>query len=74
VNHPELHLLNTPRDTLWGAYEAVAYFGGRLGVFDIRPLNVVKTAPGRLTFIHVIPCLFNREAADYFKGLVVQSK
>jgi hypothetical protein len=52
---------------LLGAYESRAYFSGRIGVFDVRPLNCVRTSSGLVVPIDVIPQFFSRVDADVLK-------
>ncbi len=53
-----------------GGYEARSYFWGRIGVFDVRPANCVRTAAGLTLPIDVIPQYFNAESASVLKKLV----
>ena len=52
-----------------GGYEAEAYFGGRIGVFDARPANCVLTSGGLVIPIDVIPQFFNRNDASVLNAL-----
>jgi hypothetical protein len=56
-------------DALLGEYEARAYFRGRVGVFDVRPLNCVRTDTGAAVPIDVIPRLYGREASNTLRGM-----
>jgi hypothetical protein len=42
-----------------GGYNSRAYFRGRIGVFDVRPLNCVQTSGDLVVPIDVIPQFFN---------------
>jgi len=55
-----------------GGYDSRAYFMGRIGVFDVRPANCVRTATGTVVPIDVIPQFFSRQDADILKKLVKQ--
>ena len=54
-----------------GGYESRAYFSGRIGVFDVRPVNCVQTGSGLVVPIDVIPQFFNRREATTLKRLTV---
>jgi hypothetical protein len=53
-----------------GGYDSRAYFVGRIGVFDVRPANCVRTASGAVVPIDVIPQFFSRQDADVLKRLI----
>ena len=57
-------LRRLPGDDALGGYEARAYFRGRFGVFDVRPVNCVRTADGEVVPIDVIPRVFGRADAQ----------
>lgn len=59
----DYRLQRLPVDDALGGYEARAYFRGRFGVFDVRPVNCVRTADGDVVPIDVIPRVFNRAEA-----------
>jgi hypothetical protein len=61
--------LKTP--TLLGGYSSVSFFRGRLGVFDLRPANCVKSGEF-ITPIDVIPQFFNRSDASVLQSLMVR--
>jgi hypothetical protein len=55
-----------------GGYDARAYFKGRVGVFDVRPLNCFHHAvTHELAAIDVIPRTFSRAEANVLEGLVI---
>ena len=59
--------LHTP-ETL-GGYESRAYALGRIAVFDVRPVNCVRTSIGVVVPIDVIPQIFNRRDASVLSRL-----
>lgn len=59
--------LNVSRNL--GGYDAAAYFWGRVGVFDVRPVNCVLNGDGLVIPIDVIPHYFKRRDADVLKGI-----
>ena len=50
-------------DASVGGYEARAYAGNRLAIFDVRPANCVRTASGDVVPFDVIPQVLTREDA-----------
>jgi len=55
-----------------GGYEAYAYFRGRVGVFDVRPLNCFHHAEtNELAAIDVIPRAFSRVDANILERMVI---
>ena len=62
-----LHLLNT--STSVGGYEARAYAGNRVAVFDVRPQNFVRAAEGDVVPFDVIPQAINRQDAATLRQL-----
>jgi hypothetical protein len=54
-----------------GDYEARSYFGGRIGVFDVRPLNCVRATDGSIVPIDVIPRVYGREASTAIARLCI---
>lgn len=52
-----------------GGYESRAYFGGRIGVFDARPPNCVRTEAGIVVPIDVITQYFRRRDATELERL-----
>jgi hypothetical protein len=57
---------------LLGGYDARAYFKGRIGIFDVRPLNCFRHAvTGGLAAIDVIPRMFSRTEADQLKIFLI---
>lgn len=55
-----------------GGYDARAYFRGRTGVFDVRPLNCIFTEKGLVLPIDVIPQYFTLEESRVLRSLSVQ--
>jgi hypothetical protein len=54
-----------------GGYDAHAYFKGRVGVFDVRPLNCFHHAEtNELAAIDVIPRTFSRAEADILERIM----
>ena len=62
-----LHLLTT--NTAVGGYEARAYAGNRVAVFDVRPQNFVRTVEGDIVPFDVIPQAVNRADAAALRRL-----
>jgi hypothetical protein len=61
--------LRIPVDLALGHYEARAYCGGPLGVFDVRPQNCVRTASGIVLPIDVIPRRYRRSEVAQLRRL-----
>lgn len=59
--------LHTPEAL--GGYESRAYVFGRIAVFDVRPVNCVRTSRGVVVPIDVIPQVFNRWDASVLARL-----
>jgi hypothetical protein len=61
--------LQLPPETLVGDYDARGYFRGRYGVFDVRPLNCVRTVDNKIVPIDVIPRVYGCDEARVLKRL-----
>jgi hypothetical protein len=55
---------------LLGGYDSRAYFSGRIGVFDVRPENCVRTASGAVVPIDVTPQFFNQQDAAILRRML----
>jgi hypothetical protein len=71
VNGLGLYRLDVP-DHL-GGYTSRAYFRGRIGVFDVRPMNCVQTEGGVVVPIDVIPQFFNRSEASILHARTIKA-
>ena len=69
TNQYGMRRLHLAPGTLVGDYDARAYFRGRYGIFDVRPLNCVRTNEGGIVPIDVIPRVYGCEDAKVLKQL-----
>lgn len=70
VRKSRMQELRIPR--LLGGYDSKAYFKGRIGIFDVRPLNCFHHAgTHEVAAIDVIPRMFSRAEADQVKKFVL---
>jgi hypothetical protein len=63
--------LRLPANAHVGEYESEAYFLGRLGVFDVRPLNCIRKATGEIVPIDVIPRHYSLENSRFLESLTI---
>jgi len=64
--------LRLPVNALLAEYETRAYFRGRMGIFDVRPINCVRTASCLVVPIDVIPRIYGRQAASDLRRMIFQ--
>ena len=57
---------------LLGGYDSKAYFKGRIGIFDVRPLNCFHHAiTNEVAAIDVIPRMFTRIEANQLQRMTL---
>jgi hypothetical protein len=61
--HADYGLKRLPISQQLGGYEARAYCHGRFAVFDVRPVNCVRSAEGIIVPFDVIPQIFSHRNA-----------
>lgn len=65
VSTLEMSELSPPK--FLGGYSSKCFFGARLGVFDVRPLNCVRTEAGLVVPFDVIPQVFTHSDASVLR-------
>ena len=70
VRKSQMKELHIPR--LLGGYDSKAYFKGRIGIFDVRPLNCFHHAiTNEVAAIDVIPRMFTRIEANQLQRMTL---